>query len=383
MSVTGESSRRPHVDFVGRIRLWYAISGVILTVCVLALGVRNLNLSIEFVGGSAFTVSGVSADVSAGELEDAATAAGAADAQAQLVRDGGRVTGAIVRARPIEPGTDEESTVADALQQAAAADEVQVDFVGPTWGERISRKMIEALIVFLVVVVAYISLRLEFKMSVAALLALFHDVVLTAGVYALFQFNVSPATVIALLTILGYSLYDTAIVFDRVKETSGLLGRPGRRTYSEAVNTAMNEVLQRSINTTVSSILPVGALLFIGAQALGATTLQDLAVALFVGMATGAYSSLFIAGPFLAWWKEREPKMQQLAVRAERREPRERPTPQQPTAPEEPEQPVVVPAGEDDEPSPRPTRPATSDRPQRRGPSPHVRGPGRRPRRKR
>ncbi|HEX2026646.1 MAG TPA: protein translocase subunit SecF [Nitriliruptorales bacterium] len=382
MSVTGVSNRRPHFDFVGRLRLWYAISGVIVAACIVALGVRNLNLSIEFVGGSAFTVSGVSADVTAAGLEDAATAAGADDAQAQLVRDAGRATGAIVRTRPIEPGTDEESVVAGALQEAADADEVQVDFVGPTWGERISRKMIEALVVFLVVVVTYISLRLEFKMSVAALLALFHDVVLTAGVYALFQFNVSSATVIALLTILGYSLYDTAIVFDRVKETSGMLGRPGRRTYSEAVNTSMNEVLQRSVNTTVSSILPVGALLFIGAQALGATTLQDLAVALFVGMATGAYSSLFIAGPFLAWWKEREPKMQQLAVRAERREPREQPTPQQP-AREGPEQPVVVPVGEDDEASRRPTRPATGDRPQRRGPSQHVRGPGRRPRRKR
>ncbi|MBW3578314.1 MAG: protein translocase subunit SecF [Actinobacteria bacterium] len=349
--------RRPSFDFVGRSRLWFTVSGAIMLLSVLALAVRGLNLSIEFVGGSSFTVSGIDADVTSDQLEDAAVSAGAAIPTAQLVRDGAQVSGAIVRTAAIEPGSDVESAVADALREVGQADNVEVSFVGPTWGERISRKMLEALVVFLIVVVAYISVRLEFKMSVAALVALFHDIVLTAGVYSLFQFNVSPATVIALLTILGYSLYDTAIVFDRIKENTARLGRPGLLTYSGSVNTSMNEVLQRSINTTITSILPVGALLFIGAQALGATTLQDLAIALFVGLATGAYSSLFIAGPFLARWKEHEPEMQRLALRAERREERAGDT-----------------SGDGE------TEPAAADRHEPLEPRGYVRGPGRKPR---
>jgi preprotein translocase subunit SecF len=166
-----------------------------------------------------------------------------------------------------------------------------------------------------VVVTIYISFRLEFKMAVAALIALAHDLVITVGLYSLVGFTVSPATVIAILTILGYSLYDTVVVFDRVKENSFSLGEPGRRTYAQLVNTSMNEVVWRSVNTSITSLLPVGALLFIGAQLLGADTLQDLALALFIGMAVGIFSSLFVAGPFFAWWRMRDPDQQRAAAK--------------------------------------------------------------------
>lgn len=302
------------VDFVGRRRVWFVLSGLLVAVAALSLAVRGLNLSIDFRGGSSFTVSGIKTEVAARQLEGVAAEAGARRVTAQLVREGGRLTGAIVRTEAIEPGTETETAVADALKQAANADNVQVDFVGPTWGDRISRKMAQALVVFLVVVVAYISLRLDFKMSIVALVALFHDLLLTAGAYSLFHFNVSPATVIGLLTILGYSLYDTVIVFDRISERTVRLGGAGARTYGQAVNSSMNEVLWRSINTTITSGLPVAGLLFIGAQALGAATLQDLSLALFVGVLSGAYSSLFIAGPTLALWKEREPKLAEMAA---------------------------------------------------------------------
>jgi preprotein translocase subunit SecF len=166
--------------------------------------------------------------------------------------------------------------------------------------------------------VIYISVRLEPKMAAASVLALAHDVLITIGLYALVGFTVSPATVIAILTILGYSLYDTVVVFDRVKENDPFLGEPGFRTYGQLVNTSMNEVLWRSVNTSVTSLLPVGALLLIGSQLLGATTLQDLALALFIGMAVGIYSSLFVAGPFFAWLKSREPESAKRAAKVAR-----------------------------------------------------------------
>lgn len=311
--------RSPDFDFIGRRRLWFVASGVVVAIAVIALGVRGLNLSIEFRGGSSFTLNGITEEVTAQELEDAATDAGAIDVTAQTVREGGRTTGAIVRTEELAPGSPQEGAVIDALEELAAPEDTEVAFVGPTFGERISEKMAQALVVFLAVVVLYISVRLQFKMAVAALLALVHDLLVTSGVYAVFGFNVSPATVIALLTILGYSLYDTVIVFDRVKESEAQLGAAGRLTYAEAVNTAQNEVFWRSVNTTITSILPVGALLFVGSRLLGATTLEDVALALFVGMLSGAYSSLFIAGPFLALWREREPEMAKLRERADRK----------------------------------------------------------------
>jgi preprotein translocase subunit SecF len=308
--------RTPTIDFVGNSRRWIAISGTLLAISLLALGIRGLDLSIDFVGGNAYQLIDVRADVTSSELRDAATEAGARDVTAQLQTSREGTSGALVRTESIEPASEVERAVRAALVEVSEATEVGFEFVGPVWGQRITRQAIEALLVFLVVVVLYITFRLEFKMAAASIVALIHDVLITIGIYALIGFNVSPATVIALLTILGYSLYDSVVVFDRVKENAINLGDPGLRTYRELVNASMNQVVYRSINTSVTSLLPVGALLVIGAQVLGATTLQDLALALFLGMAVGVYSSLFVAGPLFAWLKGFEHEEQRRIAKA-------------------------------------------------------------------
>ncbi len=307
--------RTPTIDFVGRRRQWALVSGVLLLVALSAVMIRGLELSIDFVGGVSYTMTDVREDVTSAELRQAAERAGAEDVIAQVQLRDDVAIGAVVRTESMEPGSPESNAVQGALVEVAEPDDISISFVGPTWGERITRQAIEALIVFMIVIVIYISLRLEFKMAIAAVIALVHDLFITVGLYAAFGFHVSPATVIALLTILGYSLYDTVVVFDRVKDNAIALGEPGRRTYAELVNSSMNEVVYRSINTSLTSLLPVGGLLLIGAQVLGATTLQDLALALFIGMAVGIYSSLFVAGPFLAWWKMRDPEEARRAAK--------------------------------------------------------------------
>jgi preprotein translocase subunit SecF len=192
------------------------------------------------------------------------------------------------------------------------AGQIDITAVGPRWGERITEQMLRALVVFLFLVVAYITVRFEWRMAVAAFITLVHDIFLTVGVYALVGFEVSPASVIAVLTILGYSLYDTVVVFDRVTEDTKQLASVSNRTYGEMANHAINQVLVRSISTSLTSLLPVGSLLFLGGQLLGADTLTDLALALFVGMAVGTYSSVFVATPMLVWFKEKDPRYREL-----------------------------------------------------------------------
>ena len=308
--------KTPTLDFVGLSRRWLLISGTLIVISLLALGVRGLDLSIDFVGGNSYQLIDVRDDLTSADLRDAAEGAGAQDVVAQLQTDGEVATGAVVRTESLEPASDTEVAVRTAIQEVSAAQEIGFDFVGPVWGERITRQAIEALVVFLIVVVLYITFRLEFRMAAASIVALAHDILITVGIYALVGFNVSPATVIALLTILGYSLYDSVIVFDRVKENAINLGEPGLRTYPELVNASMNQVVYRSINTSITSLLPVGALLLIGAQVLGATTLQDLALALFVGMGVGVYSSLFVAGPLFAAVKLRDPEERKRVEKA-------------------------------------------------------------------
>jgi preprotein translocase subunit SecF len=307
--------KTPTIDFVGGTKRWVSISAVLLLLAVGALLIRGLDLSIEFVGGTSYTLEQVDPDITSSELRNAAEDAGAQDVIAQLQTEGGQTAGAIVRTEAVQPGSGPDQEIRAALEEVSDSERITAEFVGPFWGEQITRQAIEALVVFLVIVTIYISFRLEFKMAVAALIALAHDLVITVGLYALVGFTVSPATVIAILTILGYSLYDTVVVFDRVKENSFSLGEPGRRTYAQLVNTSMNEVVWRSINTSITSLMPVGALLFIGAQLLGADTLQDLALALFIGMAIGIFSSLFVAGPFFAWWRMRDPDQQRAAAK--------------------------------------------------------------------
>ncbi len=308
--------RTPRFDFVGLSRRWLTLSLVLLLVSVAALGIRGVNLSIDFVGGTSYTLQGIAAEVTADQISDAAEAAGAEQVVTQLRGPADAPTGAVVRTEAMEPGSEVAGAVQGALDEVAQPDEIELSFVGPNWGQRVTIQALQALVVFLLVVVVYIAVRLDKKMAGASMLALVHDVFITVGLYALVGFNFSPATVIALLTILGYSLYDTVVVFDRVDENFEYLGQPGFRSLGQLVNTSMNEVLWRSINTSVTSLLPVGALLLIGAQVLGATTLQDLALALFLGMAVGIYSSIFVAGPFYAWLRHKEPEMQRLAAQA-------------------------------------------------------------------
>jgi preprotein translocase subunit SecF len=207
--------------------------------------------------------------------------------------------------------------VAGALAKMAnvADSEVTINDVGPSWGANITDKAIKAVIVFLVLCSLYIWLRFEGKMAVGALTALVHDIVVTAGIYSLSGFQVSPDTVIAFLTILGYSLYDTIVVFDKVQENTKGLASTGRLTYTETVNLSMNQVLARSLNTSFVAILPILSILLIGSVLLHATALNDFGLALLVGLTTGAYSSIFIASPIVALLKEREPRYAQIRER--------------------------------------------------------------------
>ena len=194
---------------------------------------------------------------------------------------------------------------------------MSVTNVGPTWGDKVSSKALKALVVFFLVLAVYLSFRFEFRMAIAALIAVLHDIIITVGVYAITGFEVTPATVVAFLTILGFSLYDTVVVFDKVKENEARLGVVRGDTYSTMVNRSLNQVLMRSLNTSIVAVLPVASLLFVGTFVLGGQTLKDFALALFVGLIVGAYSSIFVATPILAWLKERQPKYAALRERAQ------------------------------------------------------------------
>ena len=208
-----------------------------------------------------------------------------------------------------------------AEQTGSNVKDVTVDTVGPSWGQQVSGKARTALIVFLIAISIYITLRFEFRMAVATLVALIHDLLIVVGIYAIFQFPVTPATVIALLTILGFSIYDGIVVFDRVDENTKLLGRKSKMTYSEMANLSLNQVLMRSLNTSITALLPIASVLFLGSFVLGATTLEEFGLALFLGLLSGAYSSIFIATPLLAILKEREPRYRELRERLASRTP--------------------------------------------------------------
>jgi preprotein translocase subunit SecF len=295
-------------DFVGRKKLWYALSGLILVVSVAALATRGLDYSIDFKGGSLFEFK---APATATRVTSVVTAAGGGPTV--TVTEVG-TTPPTWQAQTSKLSSTETFRVQHALEKAFHAT-VSPTFIGPSWGTQISHKALEGLIAFLIAIVIYLSIAFEWKMAAAALTALAHDIVITTGVYALTGFQVSPSTVIGLLTILGYSLYDTVVVFDKVREnTAGLLGT-ARSTYSQAANLALNQTLVRSINTSLIALLPVTAILVVSVNLLGNGELKDLALVLFVGMLSGTYSSICIATPVLATLKEREPQYQALAKR--------------------------------------------------------------------
>jgi preprotein translocase subunit SecF len=307
------------VEFVARKRLWYSISGAILAVSVIAVVVFGLNFSVDFKGGSVYQFAAGSSTISQ-VRQTVSTSGGGQDAIVQKITPlGGGAPKWQVQTRPLT--VKQQDSVVSALSKrfGVPQSEISQTSIGASWGSQISKKAAEALIAFVVVIVIYLSIAFEWKMAVAALIALAHDIVITVGVYALAHFEVSPASVIGLLTILGYSLYDTVVVFDKVREnTAGLLAS-SRSTYSQAANQALNQTLVRSINTSLIALLPVASILFVGAGFLGAGELKDLALVLFVGMLSGTYSSICIATPVLADLKEREPQYKALAKRVQLR----------------------------------------------------------------
>jgi len=304
-------------DFVGRQRLWYTISGIILLISIIALATRGLNFSEQFKGGSSFQFPSNSSTTQ-GAIAQVVNSAGGGQATVQHLT--GRTSQWVVQTASLVPAVTTQ--VANAISAAfhIPVNQISVSFVGATWGSQISSKAIEALIIFCIVIVIYLTIAFEWKMAIAAFVALLHDIVITVGVYALVGFPVAPASVIGLLTILGYSLYDTVVVFDKVRENTAGLLTTARSTYSEAANLALNQTLVRSINTSLTALLPVASILFIGGALLGTGTLNDLSLVLFVGMLSGTYSSIFIATPVLADLKEREPQYKELATRVRRRQ---------------------------------------------------------------
>ncbi len=360
-------------DFVGKRKIWFSISTAIIVLGILSIVLRGgLNLGIEFKGGTEWTIA--APGVTQSEATNALNGTGVIDPTVQLLGSGSKQTLTVQSdvnrlsqaqqaavntnvqkamtevanahapkgSTPSTTSTTAKATTTTAAKAAAGAttsstaptttttspsnsvpstapDRISVTTVGPTWGSSITDKAIQALIIFFIVVAIYISIRFEPKMALAAFIAMLHDVLVAVGIYSIFNFQVTPDTVVAILTILGYSLYDTVVVFDRVRDNTKGIGSSGRLTYPQLINLSMNQTLARSINTSMVAILPVLAVLLIGAQLLGATTLQSYGLALFVGLLSGAYSSIFIASPVLCMMKEREDRWVQIANRLAKR----------------------------------------------------------------
>ena len=358
-------------DFLGRSKLWFALSGALLLVSVLSLFFRpaetpcrqlptkGLNCGIEFNGGLSISAPvpddgplGETDDLDLpGALSDSLADVGAEDAQIQVSTAEGTRNVQVQTREATSPEQRAEIVGGVSDATGASPEDTTSESISASFGGEITSKALRALLVFLVVIVVFMSWRFEWKMAVGALAALFHDMVITAGIYALVGFEVTPSTVVALLTILGYSLYDTVVVFDKLEEQTSLFATTGRMTYRDAANRALNQVFMRSLNTSLTTLLPVSALLFIGAGLLGASTLEDLALALLIGILAGTYSSIFFATPILAILKERESRYRNVREKVLREQRRRRvtedksPVPATVGAPEHEDADAPVPAG--------------------------------------
>jgi len=318
LSQLGNSLYRGDVSYniVGRRKAWYLVSAILIVLSIATLGSRGLNLGIEFKGGAEFSVPLEQAnDASITQARETVIAAGETPSTVTVI--GGNK----VRIQTPALTTEQSNALSAALAKSFGVTEadIRVQLVGPTWGDEVSQNAARALLVFLVLVAIFLSIYFEWPMAVGALAALAHDVLITVGIYALSGFEVTPASVIGFLTILGYSLYDTVVVFDKVKENTKGIHGGSRSTYSEAANLALNQTLVRSINTSIVALLPVLSILVVGVSLLGVGTLNDLALALFVGMLVGTYSSIFVATPILCQIKERQSENIALAKRVKAR----------------------------------------------------------------
>lgn len=306
------------IGFLRRRKIFYSISIAIILLGAFSMGMRGLNFGIDFKGGTSWQVP--SSTLSVTKAQSVLKADGVTQATVFTLGTGqSRTLEAEADLSNLSVGAqtakDKQISVDLAKAGGVTYSSVSLTNVGPTWGGDVTSKALEALGFFFLGIVIYISIRFEWKMAVAALVAVIHDLLVTVGIYSISNFQITPATVIAVLTILGYSLYDTIVVFDRIQENVKSLVNPGRLAYDDAVDLSLNQVLMRSLNTSLVAIIPVFSILVVGAYILGATTLQDFGLALFVGLTTGAYSSIAIASPVLAYLKGREPRYQSLKKR--------------------------------------------------------------------
>jgi preprotein translocase subunit SecF len=303
-------------DIVGKRRIWFSIAGVLVLICILVPVFRGFNFGIEFRGGSQFTVSNVAANPSQSLATKTVEKLVPGQVPTVAIVNGVNTTSVQVTTSQLSTSNTEDVQLALANAYNVPQTKVAATFIGATWGQDITQQAIRALIAFIILAVIIMALYFRtWKMSVAAIIALFHDLIIVAGVYAILGFEVTPDAVIGFLTILGYSLYDTVVVFDKIRENTNEDGERSVRTFSESVNLAVNQTLVRSINTSVVALLPVAAILFIGATLLGAGTLRDISLALFVGILSGTYSTIFVAAPLYALMREREPSIQKRTKR--------------------------------------------------------------------
>ena len=312
----GESN----VGFIPHRHRWYILSGTVLVICLLSIIFRGFNEGIDFKGGTQYQLSGQGTTLTTQSITTAFQNAGLTlESPTQVVGSGSNRSYLV---KSLVLSSDAQNTITDKVlaslkSEGLTQNKVNINTVSGTWGADVSRKAIYGLFWFMVIVSIYISIRFQYRMAIAAIIALIHDLVLTAGVYSIIGFEVTPSTIVGLLTILGFSLYDTVVIFDKVGENTKDLTAGSRATFSEATNRAVNQTLMRSINTSLISLLPVAGLLFIGALILGVGTIKDLALVMFVGLATGAYSSLFLAAPIVTDLTERLPAYKALTKRVQ------------------------------------------------------------------
>jgi len=303
-------------DFIGTRKRWYLVSLILIVLCTFSMIFRGFNVGIDFKGGTQFQIRAANTSLTTKQVEQAMNKTGHSAGEAAQEVGSGSTRQIVVKTHELTLA--DQTTVQNKLGSELHVDPnkaISVTAVSSSWGKEITTKAVEGLIIFLIVVFAYITIRFEWKMAVAALVALLHDLIIAAGIYSIVGFELTPSTIVGLLTILGFSLYDTVVVFDKVGENSRDLLATARMTYSEAANLAVNQTLMRSINTSLISLLPVAGLLFVGAGLLGVGTIKDLALILFVGLAVGAYSSLFLATPVVVDLKEREQPYRSLTKR--------------------------------------------------------------------
>jgi preprotein translocase subunit SecF len=304
---------RTNYHFIDRSWRWVLLSGTLILISIGGLAISGLNLGIDFTGGQSYTISARGAGPSVNTVRSALSGIGEANAKIAIQTNRSNGTKSIVVQTPSANTAKRDQIKSVLTRYGSVTNAVEVS---ATWGDTVTSKALVALVAFFALIAIYLTVRFEWRMALAAIIAVVHDILITTGVYAVTGFQVVPATVIAFLTILGYSLYDTVVVFDKVVENTPTVGTDRADTYSTMVNRSLNQVLMRSLNTSFVAVIPVASLVFVGSGIFGATTLKDFALALFVGLTTGAYSSIFVATPILAWLKEREPRYRAVAARS-------------------------------------------------------------------